>query len=99
MSSTVKEKLKAGTEAQAEAIRKLPCYREVTREFKIEYSIAQELSKARKDADLTQGQLAAIMGTTQSVVSRIESGVNVSVETLARYADACGKRLEVHVVS
>jgi len=31
------------------------------------------------------------------VVSRIERGANISLETIARYADACGKRLELHV--
>jgi len=38
------------------------------------------------------------MGTTQSVVSRIEHGGNVSVDTLVRYAKACGGRLQLKVV-
>ena len=38
------------------------------------------------------------MHTTQSVVSRIESWVNVSIETLARFAEACGSRLQVQMV-
>ena len=61
------------------------------------HQVASELAAARKEAGLTQAQIAAIMGTTQSVVSRIERGANISVETISRYAHACGKRLEVHV--
>ena len=91
------EKMKQATDAQAERIRKLPCYQQVKDEFTLEYQVAAELADARKAAGLTQAQIAAIMGTTQSVVSRIESGANVSVETIGRYASACGKRLEIHV--
>lgn len=91
-------RMRAATEAQAAEIRQQPCCEPVSREFGLEYAIAKELHQARKEANLTQSQLAAIMGTTQSVVSRIESGANVSVETLARYAAACGKNLDVRVV-
>jgi hypothetical protein len=38
------------------------------------------------------------MKTTQSVVSRIESGANASLDTLNRYAAACGKRLVLKMV-
>jgi transcriptional regulator with XRE-family HTH domain len=69
----------------------------VTREFSVEYEVARELAEARRGAGLTQTEIAALMGTTQSVVSRIESGANVSVETVARYAAACGRRLQVRI--
>jgi transcriptional regulator with XRE-family HTH domain len=39
-----------------------------------EFELARELIAARTQADLTQGEVAARMGTTQSVVARIESG-------------------------
>lgn len=94
--NTVQRMAKA-TKSQAEGIREHPCYKDVKREFMLEYQIASELAAARKASGLTQAQIAAVMGTTQSVVSRIESGANVSVETIARYAQACGKKLEVHV--
>ena len=42
--------------------------------FEVEYESPRELAEARKDADLTEAEIAALMGTTQSVVSRIESG-------------------------
>ena len=91
------EKMKQATEKQLAEIRQHPCYEGIKREFDLEYQVASELAAARKDAGLTQAQIAAIMGTTQSVVSRIERGANISVETISRYAHACGRRLEVHV--
>jgi ribosome-binding protein aMBF1 (putative translation factor) len=91
------EHMRKTTEEQAQQIRALPGYDEFKREFNLEYQIASELATARQEAGLTQAQIAAIMGTTQSVVSRIERGANISVETISRYAHACGKRLEVHV--
>lgn len=57
---------------------------------------------ARAEAGLTQAQVAARMGTTQSVVARIESGLSTghwpSMRSLQRYAEALGKRLEVRFV-
>ena len=91
------KRMKVATATQAAAIRKQPCYEAVSQEFSVEYEIARELADARRDAGLSQGQIAALMGTTQSVVSRIESGANVSMETVARYAAACGRRLEVRI--
>jgi ribosome-binding protein aMBF1 (putative translation factor) len=89
--------MKQATAEQMAEIRQHPCYEEIKREFDLEYQVASELAAARKEAGLTQTQIAAIMGTTQSVISRIERGANISVETIGRYAHACGKRLEVHV--
>lgn len=91
-------KIKSAQKKQAEAIRKLDCFEDVSQEFGLEYNLAKELHDARSDAHLTQAEIAARMGTTQSVISRIERGSNVSVETLARYAKACGKQLEVHLI-
>lgn len=91
-------KMKAAQKEQAKEIRKLDCFEEVSQEFNLEYDLAKELHDARTDAHLTQADIAARMGTTQSVISRIERGSNVSVETLAKYAKACGKQLEVHLV-
>lgn len=39
-----------------------------------EFSMARELIAARSRAGLTQGEVAQRMGTTQSVVARMESG-------------------------
>lgn len=97
MKNDVVQKMKAAQDNQAVAIRNKPCYERVSEEFDIEYRVASGLQDARKRKNLTQSQLAERMGTTQSVVSRVERGSNISMETLARYAAACGARLDVRI--
>ena len=49
--------------------------------------IALQIAKARAKARMTQGQLAKAVGTTQSVISRIERGnQNLTVRTLFEIA-------------
>jgi ribosome-binding protein aMBF1 (putative translation factor) len=91
-------KMRKAHEAQAKTIKKKTVFKEVSEAFDVEYAIAKELHKARTKAHLSQIQLAERMGTTQSVISRIERGGNVSVDTLARYAKACGGKLQLKVV-
>ena len=91
------EIMRAAHEAQAADIRSHPDFRRVSDEFDVEYEVARQMQVARTQAGLTQADLAERMHTTQSVVSRIESGVNVSIETLARYAAACGARLNIKI--
>jgi DNA-binding XRE family transcriptional regulator len=57
-----------------------------------EFEIARELIAARARAGLTQAQVASRMGTTQSVVARLEGGKLPSIRTLQRYAKATGAR-------
>jgi transcriptional regulator with XRE-family HTH domain len=65
-----------------------------------EFELARELIAARKrQAGLTQGEVAARMGTTQSVVARIESGRGTpSVRTVQGFASAVGARAVVRMV-
>ena len=52
------------------------------------------IRQARKRAGLTQAELAANAGTTQSAVARWESGgASPSLETLQRIVEACGLEL------
>jgi predicted transcriptional regulator len=54
-----------------------------------EFDLARELIAARVRAGLTQAEVAARMGTTQSVVARLESGAQMpSVNTLLKFAKA-----------
>lgn len=49
---------------------------------------------AREAAHLSQSRLAERIGSSQSAMARIESGVTVpSVRTLTRISEACGYRL------
>ncbi len=54
------------------------------------------IREAREAARLTQAELAARMGTTQSAVARLEApGSNPRVENLERALLAAGHRLEL----
>jgi predicted transcriptional regulator len=64
-----------------------------------EFSVAAQLIEARMKANLTQEEVARRMGTTQSVVARLESGSPMpSLRSLKRYASAIGGKLEIRVV-
>ena len=68
-----------------------------------EYAALNELLQARKQAGLTQEEVAARMGTTKSAVSRLEASIrseshSPSFATLRKYAHACGKRLVIKMV-
>ena len=52
------------------------------------------LYNARKEAGLTQKELAAILGTQQTYIAQIEKGKkNLTFSTVSRYARACGKKI------
>jgi transcriptional regulator with XRE-family HTH domain len=62
----------------------------------VSWAIVQE---ARRRAGLTQRELAARAGTSQSAIARIERGRQLpSVETLQRILRACGLDLELRIV-
>ena len=61
-----------------------------------EFALAAALVEARSKADMTQEQVAAAMGTTQTVIARLESGRAMpSTRTLERFAKATGTRLRI----
>ncbi|MGH8288484.1 MAG: helix-turn-helix domain-containing protein [Steroidobacteraceae bacterium] len=63
-----------------------------------EYDVAHALIAARVRAGLSQSQVAARMGTTQSVVARLEGGGRTpSMRTVERFARAVGGRLIVRI--
>lgn len=68
-----------------------------------EFAILDEMLAARREAGLTQAQIAERMGTKAPAVARLEGALasgrhSPSLETLRKYAAALGKRLEVHLV-
>lgn len=68
-----------------------------------EYAALGEVLKARRQAGLTQDEVATRMGTTKSAVSRLEASLrsergSPSFATLRKYAHACGKRLVIKLV-
>ena len=53
--------------------------------------LIDELVRARQENDLSQTEIAARMGTSQSAVARLESGgLDARLSTLERYAAALG---------
>lgn len=73
-----------------------PEYRVAYEELSDEFAWASAMIEARTRAGLTQEEIAERMGTTQQVISRLESGrVKPSTRTLERYAHATGTRLMI----
>jgi predicted nucleotidyltransferase/DNA-binding XRE family transcriptional regulator len=59
-------------------------------------SVAATLRQARSNADLSQVDLAARAGTSQSALARYETGTSLpTLPTLERLLAACGRRLEI----
>ena len=64
----------------------------------LRYKIIEILVGLRIQYKLTQAELAKKLGTTQTVVSRIENGsVNVGIDFLQKLATAFGKKVEIRV--
>ena len=75
-------------------------YRSAFEAMAPEFDLAKSLIKARSRAGLSQAQVARRMGTTQSVVAKLESGQSLpSTRTLHRFAKATGSRLKISLVS
>ncbi len=74
-------------------------------EVKVEYdrlgpifALVGEMIEARPAAGLTQNDIATRMGTSQSVVARLENGRHMpTFPMIARYAAAIGRRLDIHL--
>jgi ribosome-binding protein aMBF1 (putative translation factor) len=63
-----------------------------------EFDVARTLIDARVRAGLSQIEVAERMGTTQSVIARLESGRRPpSMRTVERFARAVGGRLIVRI--
>ncbi len=66
-----------------------------------EFAFVDEVLKARAQSGLSQAEVAARVGTTQSAIARLESATpkhSPSIATLRRYANALGYKLEIRLV-
>jgi transcriptional regulator with XRE-family HTH domain len=60
--------------------------------------LAAALTAKRSELGLSQTEVAARMGTSQSAVARLESGeADLRLSTLERYAAALGQRLDIRL--
>ena len=83
----IKRELLADPEVQGEYRKQAP-----------EFDMARELIAARARAGMTQSDVAARMGTTQSVIARLEGGKKApSLRTVQRYAQAVGARAVMRI--
>lgn len=92
------EKAYQVTQEVSKEIQAMPGYAEEAERFERMYAVAMALHEAREHAKLSQSEIAKKMKTTQSVISRMESGrANISYDKLCDYAKACGAHLKLQV--
>jgi transcriptional regulator with XRE-family HTH domain len=78
-----------------------PAVKKAYDELDEEFAFLDEVLRARAEAGLTQAEVAALIGTTQSAVARLESAElrhSPSIATLQRYARALGYRVQIRLV-
>jgi ribosome-binding protein aMBF1 (putative translation factor) len=77
-----------------------PERQKVLEEARADDEVARKILELRKQAGLTQAQLAKTMGTTASVISRLEDAdyEGHSLAMLRRIAAALNKRVEIRFV-
>lgn len=91
-SRTLARNLASLTEARKKPTRALTTDRTLQ-------ALVADLVAARVATEMTQEEVAARMWTTESVVSRLESGVRTrpTLTTIERYAAAVGATIEIRV--
>lgn len=74
--------------------------RQMIAEESVNAQVAQMICEARTAAGLTQKELAALIGTKQPVIARLEDGDynGHSISMLQRIAAALGKRLDIRLL-
>lgn len=89
-------------DAELAAALQSPDFRDAYAALHDEFAALDALLQARREAGLTQAQVAERMGIKQSALARIESSLgskkhSPTLATLRKYAAACGKRLEIQL--
>ncbi len=75
---------------------KRPGFRKAQEETRLEYEIARALIKARIEKGLTQAEVARLMNTKQSVISRVENArTTPSLAFLKRLAEVLNASLHI----
>ena len=75
---------------------KQPGFKEAAEETRLEYEIARALIKVRIEKGLTQAEVARLMNTKQSVISRVENArTTPSLAFLKRLAEVLNASLKV----
>ena len=82
--------------AEREAFLKAPENQKEISEIKASLKAAQLICKMRKRAGFTQAEIAMKLDIKQPNYARIERGQNVTVNTLADIANACGAEIDLN---
>ena len=77
----------------ARRTKKNPQFPKMVDDALLRREMARHLAAKREAAALSQTVVAARMGTSPSVVSKLEAGGDVKVSTLQRYCAAVGFRM------
>ena len=72
-------------------------YKKAYDDLEGEFFVASALIRARGEAGLTQAEVADRLGVTQPAVARMESGKNISLKTISRYASAIGRTITLEI--
>jgi ribosome-binding protein aMBF1 (putative translation factor) len=86
------------TEIIAERTRGNPEFPRLVAEADARRKLARRLAALREKRALSQTLVAARMGTSASVVSKLEAGGDVKMSTLQRYCAAIGENLPLTAV-
>ena len=84
-------------EIVTERSRKNPEFPHLVAEAEMRRKLARKLSSIREKKALSQTVVAARMGTSASVVSKLEAGGDVKLSTLQRYFTAIGEKFAIAV--
>ncbi len=75
-----------------------PAARAAYEDARLAYEIGRQVRELREAQGLSQNQLAGRLGTTQSVIARLEAGgTKPTLRTLERVAAALGVRVRVQL--
>jgi ribosome-binding protein aMBF1 (putative translation factor) len=77
---------------------KNPEFREAYDEGLEALRVGVKIAQLRQQHGLTQTQLAAMLHTSASLISRIENGENVELRTLQKIAQALNAKLKIELV-
>src|SRR5579884_1785672 len=84
-------------EIVAERTRRNPEFPRLLKEAEDRLALARKLAAMREKKHLSQTVVAARMGTSASVVSKLEAGGDVKMSTFQRYCVAIGEKFRVAV--
>ena len=81
-----------------EKMRDNPEYKAAYDALEQEFAIANALIQARSEAGMTQKDVAEKLGVSQPAIARMESGKNISIKAIARYAKAVGRPINLSIL-